>query len=135
MPLRYVLDEHLRGPLFHAIQSHSQLGAYPLDVTRVGDPADLPLGTLDSALLEWAEREGRILVTVDRNTMAGHLTAHLTASSRSPGGVHYPAALNYRGNHDVPLRCGIRQRTVRLGKCDLVHSVIPAATSVILPPF
>ena len=85
MPLRYVLDEHLRGPLFHAVQAHNRLGVYPLDVTQVGDPADLPLGTLDPLLLEWAERETRVLVTVDKNTIVGHLAAHLAASRYSPG--------------------------------------------------
>ncbi len=48
--LRYVLDEHLRGPLWRAIQWHNSSGVYPLDVVRVGDPADLPLGMEDPAL-------------------------------------------------------------------------------------
>src|SRR5437879_3528974 len=85
MPLRYVLDEHLRGPIFHAVQDHNRLGAYRLDVARVGDPADLPLGTLDPALLEWAEREQRILVSDDRRTMIKHLADHLAAGRGSPG--------------------------------------------------
>jgi hypothetical protein len=44
MALRYVLDTHLRGPLWRAIQWHNSAGINPLDVVRVGDPSDLPLG-------------------------------------------------------------------------------------------
>jgi hypothetical protein len=85
MVLRYVLDEHLRGPLWRAIQWHNRSGVYPLDVVRVGDPADLPLGIDDAALLAWAERERRILVTQDRDSMANHLAEHLAAGRHSPG--------------------------------------------------
>jgi Domain of unknown function (DUF5615) len=85
MPLRYVLDEHLRGPLWRAIQSHNSAGVYPLDVVRVGDPIDLPLGTDDPTLLSWAEREQRILVTFDPDTMPLHLADHLAAGLHSSG--------------------------------------------------
>jgi len=56
-----------------------------VDVTRVGDPADLPLGTQDPDLLLWAEREQRVVVTMDRQTMLGHLAAHLQSGHHSPG--------------------------------------------------
>src|SRR5437016_3593762 len=85
MPLRYLLDEHLRGLLWKAVQQHNAGGANLLDVVRVGDPPDLPLGALDPAILEWAEREGRILVSRDENTMRTHLMAHLQAGHHSPG--------------------------------------------------
>jgi hypothetical protein len=85
MALRYVLDEHLRGPLWRAIQWHNSAGVYPLDVVRVGDPPDLPLGTGDPALLLWAEGEQRILVTHDPDTMPMHLAAHLASGHHSPG--------------------------------------------------
>jgi hypothetical protein len=85
MPLRFVLDEHLRGPLWVALQQHNAGGTYPVDVVRVGDPPDLPCGTADPVLLAWAEREGRIVVTGDVNTMPGHLAAHLQAGHHSPG--------------------------------------------------
>ena len=85
MSLRYVLDEHLRGPLWRAIPWPTRSGVYCLDVVRVGDPADLPLSIDDRALLAWAEREERILVTQDRDTMANHLADHLASGRRSPG--------------------------------------------------
>jgi hypothetical protein len=85
MALRYVLDEHLRGPLWRAVQWHNRLGVYALDVVRVGDAADLPLGSDDPELLYWAEREQRIIVTHDPDTMADHLRDHLAAGHHSPG--------------------------------------------------
>jgi hypothetical protein len=48
MPIAYVLDENLRGkPLWHAIRHHNRGGATRIDATRVGDPADRPLRSLD----------------------------------------------------------------------------------------
>jgi hypothetical protein len=85
MPLRFLLDEHLRGPLWSAIQRHNALGGLPLDAERVGDPPDLPLGSHDPDILLWTEREDRILLTEDRHTMPGHLAAHIQAGHRSPG--------------------------------------------------
>jgi hypothetical protein len=63
MALTYVLDEHLRGALWHALRQHNAGGVNVVDVDRVGDPPDLPLGTTDPDLLLWAEREGRVVVT------------------------------------------------------------------------
>jgi hypothetical protein len=85
MPLSYVLDEHLRGPLWRAILQHHALGVEPIDALRVGDVPDLPLGTLDPDPLLWAERTGRILLTRDESTMPAYLTNHLQAGRHSPG--------------------------------------------------
>lgn len=85
MALAFLLDEHLRGPLWQAVLQHILRGGGWLDVVRVGDPPDLPLATDDAALLQWAEREGRILVTEDRQTMPRHLRDHLAAGDHSPG--------------------------------------------------
>src|SRR4051812_22500166 len=85
MPLRFLLDEHLRGPIWHAVQRHNAQGNLPLDVVRVGDPSDLPLGSDDPTVLLWAEREDRILITEDVHTMPEHLLRHEQAGHRSPG--------------------------------------------------
>jgi hypothetical protein len=85
MALRFVLDENLRGRLWQAIQQHNLRGTDLIDTVRVGDPPDLPLGIDDPAILLWAEREGRILVSFDWDTMVGHLKDHLTAGNHSPG--------------------------------------------------
>src|SRR6266404_1456724 len=86
MPLRYLLDEHLwGGGLWQAIQQHNTLGTDPLDVLRVGDPMDLPLGAADPDILLWAEREGRVFVSLDKRTLPRHLALHLQAGHHSPG--------------------------------------------------
>jgi hypothetical protein len=85
MPLRYVLDEQLRGPLWRAIESHNACGIDLIDAVRVGDKPDLPLGTSDPDILLWARREARILVTRDVNTMPTHLADHLQKGHHSPG--------------------------------------------------
>jgi hypothetical protein len=85
MSLRFVLDEHLRGPAWSAVCRHNATGESALDVVRVGDADGLPLGVDDAAILLWAEQEGRILVTRDQSTMKSHLERHLDAGHRSPG--------------------------------------------------
>lgn len=85
MPIRFLLDEHLRGPLWLATQHHNASGGLSLDVVRVGDPGDLPLQSDDPTILLWAEREDRILITEDKHTMPGHLVKHLQSGHHSPG--------------------------------------------------
>jgi hypothetical protein len=83
--LRFLLDEHLRGPLWLAIVRHNAQGGLPLDAVRVVDPPDLPLGSTDPAILLWAEREDQILLTEDVHTMPRHLAHHLQTGHHSPG--------------------------------------------------
>jgi predicted nuclease of predicted toxin-antitoxin system len=83
--LLFLLDEHLRGPLWHAIQRHNLLGGLHIDAVRVGDSSDLPLGADDRAILEWAQQNDRILVTQDKHTMAKHLADHVQTGRSSPG--------------------------------------------------
>ena len=86
MPLPYLLDEHLRGYLWKAVQRHNQQTAWtPLDVVRVGYIADLPFGTPDPDILVWSEHQQRILVSADRRTMQGFFANHLAAGHHSPG--------------------------------------------------
>jgi hypothetical protein len=81
-----MLDENLRGgPLWPAICHHNRQSPYLIDTTRVGDPADLPLGTRDPDILLWAERNGRILISWDKGTLPTALAAHLRAGNHSPG--------------------------------------------------
>ncbi|HMF13355.1 MAG TPA: hypothetical protein VKE94_13650 [Gemmataceae bacterium] len=54
MPLRFALDENQRGLLWRAVVRHNLAGVYPLDVVRVGDPPDLPLGSADPDVLQGA---------------------------------------------------------------------------------
>lgn len=86
MPLRYLLDEHLRGGgLWQAIQQHNTQSVQPLEAIRVGDSPDLPRGSTDPVILLWAEQHGRILLTLDRHTVPGYLANHLQAGRHSPG--------------------------------------------------
>jgi hypothetical protein len=85
MALRFVLDENLRGPFWRAIQRHNLGGVDPIDAMCVGDAADLPLGIDDPAILSWAEREERILLSLDWDTMIAHFNDHLAAGHHSPG--------------------------------------------------
>ncbi|HZV07449.1 MAG TPA: hypothetical protein VE999_20360 [Gemmataceae bacterium] len=86
MPLRFVLDEHLRGGgLWQIIRQHNTHGIDPLDIVRVGDTPDLPRGTLDPDLLLWAEREGRIILSLDVSSLPGHLAHHIQQGHSSPG--------------------------------------------------
>jgi hypothetical protein len=86
MTLRYLLDEQLRGPLWNAVSRHNRAaGPAPVDAARLGDPHDLPLGSLDPDILVWCEREGRVLVSQDYRSMPAHLAAHLRAGRQSPG--------------------------------------------------
>ncbi len=85
MALAYVLDEHLRGPLWRAIRRHDPKTSDVINVARVGDSDTPPLGTLDSDLLLWAEEAGRVLVTFDERTMPQHLQEHLAAGHHLPG--------------------------------------------------
>jgi hypothetical protein len=85
MPLAFLLDEHLRGLLWRAIQRHNAGGLELLDAIRVGDAPDLPMGILDPAILLCAERAGRILISRDVSTLHGHLADHLQAGNHSPG--------------------------------------------------
>lgn len=85
MPLQYLLDEDLRGPLWNAVLRHNSRGVDVINVLRVGDPPAPLLESLDPELLIWAERHERILVTFDKSTMRPHLDAHLRAGHSSPG--------------------------------------------------
>ncbi len=85
MPLRFLLDENLRGALWSALEQHNTVGVDVLDVVRVGDFPDLALGTTDPDILCWAQREHRLLVTLDRTTMPGFLNQHLQSGQHSPG--------------------------------------------------
>jgi hypothetical protein len=85
MVLRFLLDEHLRRALWRAISKHNRMGIDVLDVARVGDPVDLPLGSFDPQLLIWAERENRILVSRDATTLPRFLTDHLQLGNHLPG--------------------------------------------------
>jgi hypothetical protein len=85
MPLAYLLDENLRGPLATGLWHHNLLRVNPVDFVCVGNVADLPLGASDLEIIAWAERANRILVSNDRATLATHLSSHLSSGRHCPG--------------------------------------------------
>lgn len=85
MSLKFLLDENLRGVLWRAIGRHNSGGVELLDAIRIGDSADLPLGSHDPEILIWAEREQRIFVSRDAASLFTHLANHLQAGNHSPG--------------------------------------------------
>jgi hypothetical protein len=93
MPLAYLLDENLRGPLAKGLWNHNQRGVDPLDFLCVGDSPDLPLGAPDADILLWAERVQRVLVSGDRATLATNLAAHVSTGHHSPGIFLVPRSL------------------------------------------
>ena len=56
-----------------------------LDHLRVGQPGAPATGSTDPTLLEWCEREGRQLISLDRSTMPEAFAAHLASGHHSPG--------------------------------------------------
>ena len=85
MALAFLLDENVRGRLHQAIERYNTTADLPLDAIPVGAADDLPLGMSDSEILLWIEREDRLLVSLDKNTLPGHLERHLAAGHHVPG--------------------------------------------------
>jgi predicted nuclease of predicted toxin-antitoxin system len=85
VPIRFLLDEHLRGKLWNAIRRHNAAGVDPIDAVRVGDPPAPALGAADPDILAWAEHEGRVVITLDKATLPGFLAQHLQSGRHSPG--------------------------------------------------
>lgn len=83
--IAFILDEHLRGDPYRAIGRHNARGGMVIDVVQVGDPEDLPLGSEDRLIIEWAERNRRIIVARDKATLPRHLENHLALGNHSPG--------------------------------------------------
>jgi hypothetical protein len=85
--LRFLADENLDGDLLRAL-----LRRRPgLDVVRVQD-AGLASAD-DAAILAWAAREGRVLLTHDVNTAPGHAYARLRTGEHLSGVVAVPLSL------------------------------------------
>ena len=85
MPIRFLFDENLPGRLRSAVERHNATGLALIEAVQVGLPPDLPLGSEDPEILIWAERESRILVSLDLSTLPLFLDDHLRAGRHSPG--------------------------------------------------
>ncbi len=95
--LKFLIDENLRNrAIWKAIVDwQTNLGQlYPLDAIRVGQPPAPPTGTLDKDLLEFCDSQNRILVSLDKDTLADELAKRLEAGNDSPGIILLHGALS-----------------------------------------
>jgi hypothetical protein len=98
---RFLLDEHLRGKVANFIRRRNATGlGVHLEIVVLGEPPDLPRGTLDPQILLWTEREGSLFVTYDKRSLPGHLSDHLD------GGHHLPGILCIRRPLSAPRIAG-----------------------------
>jgi hypothetical protein len=79
--VRFLLDENLSPRLKVALWRLNP----SVDVLRVGDPDAPPLGTPDSAVLNYLSLAQWLLVTDNRKSMPGHLEAHWAAGGHMWG--------------------------------------------------
>lgn len=79
--IKFLYDEDVREALVAGL-----LRVEPgIDILAVGDANGPPKGTLDPALLVWAEREKYTLISRDRSTMRDHVIDHLAAGHHTWG--------------------------------------------------
>jgi len=77
--LPLIADEDFNGRIIRGLRRR----VAALDLVRVQDIGRM--GAEDAELLEWAAREGRVLVTHDANTMTWHAYARVAAGDPMAG--------------------------------------------------
>src|SRR5437016_2699361 len=85
MPLRYLVDENLRGPFWSALARANAEHHAPIEITCVGEYNAPPLGSKDPEILIWAERHGYVVVSNDLQTMPGLVARHVRTGAHVPG--------------------------------------------------
>lgn len=76
--MKFLVDENFTGAILRGINRY-----YPdLDVIRVQDSQP---GLPDPQVLEWAAKEGRVLLTHDRRTMIGFVYERIDAGKEMSG--------------------------------------------------
>jgi hypothetical protein len=78
---RYLCDEHVENALRRGLTRLEPL----IEITRVGRHGMPPIGTKDPELLCFAEDNGFILLTIDRNSMPQHIANHHAAGRHTAG--------------------------------------------------
>ena len=77
--LRLAADENLNGDIVRGLLRRNP----DIDIVRVQDAA--LSGADDPSVLEWAAREGRVVVTHDISTLAAHAFERSAAGRPMPG--------------------------------------------------
>jgi hypothetical protein len=93
----------------------------PLDAIPVGDPPDLPLGSLVPDIIAWAEREIRFLDSFDRSSLPVCLATHLQAGHQSAG-IFLIRRTSRFPKHCLPGPGRPSQRTMGMAQPLPVHS-------------
>lgn len=79
--VRFLLDQHVSKGLARALRASEPT----IDVCRVGERNAPPFGSKDPDLIRFAESEMRILLTMDRETMLGHIQDHIASGGHTWG--------------------------------------------------
>jgi hypothetical protein len=85
MSLKYLIDENLRGKFARALLEMGGREGIALDVLETGAAEGPPLGTTDDALILWAQAHGRVIISLDVNTLIDAFTRHTETGAISPG--------------------------------------------------
>ena len=81
MKIRFLLDENLSPRIKLAILRYNK----SIDILRVGDENTPPLGTSDTDILLFIEKNKRILATDNRATMPDYAYKHLSSGNHHWG--------------------------------------------------
>ena len=79
--IRFLIDENTP----HLIRDGLQRCHPEIEVLVIGGKGAPSIGTQDEEILKFIEREGYILITLDRSTMPVHLQTHLQEGGHIPG--------------------------------------------------
>jgi predicted nuclease of predicted toxin-antitoxin system len=99
--IRLLADENVNGHILKGLADREP----GLDLVRVKDVG--LLGKSDPEILEWAAKEGRVLLTHDRRTIPGFTYARVTSGAPMPG--------VFLVSHDMPVGQAIEEISLAAG--------------------
>lgn len=79
--IRYLCDENVPEQLVDAVIQREP----SIEIFMVGQDIAPPKGTPDPQVLLFAEKEKLAVITLDKKSMSGHVTDHLTAGHHTWG--------------------------------------------------
>ena len=91
--IRFLIDESLPRSLVAGLRRRES----SIDVWRVGQPNMPAFGASDAELLRFCEKSERTLVSLDRASIPGHVTEHLTAGGHTWGVLLVTRRCTFRG--------------------------------------
>jgi Domain of unknown function (DUF5615) len=81
-------------------------------------------GAIDPRVLEWAAKEGRVLVTHDVSTMTAHAYIRVSNDLPMPGDICSKPIGPHRASDRRPLITGGMQSSRRMGRASALRAVI-----------